>query len=577
MLTKRIRRAAALLTAALLAVSLAGCDVTEKDEAPSDALALPFAGVQDQTDAQKGRAYSMTVPKDDHYTFTCEAASALTLYKGGKKAAEGTASVEADLAAGDTVTVSVATGEAEAPFELEIAARDNPVTLPYENAFSQSADGFDLTGNPDEDPLEPARVDYQKREGGTYVFSNNPELLAPDDLGQALLRNEGLTGEVYFTFEHANYANKPLTLGYQLKNTGDSDVYVTVTNIGYQTGGEWFGQQCWSDVYNTRFELPKDYFVNGSPNGKYTSQDLAFIDYTPRVFRPTTYRLPAGESFYVLGGTSADAYRRLNVAATADKTLATGKCANGTVKFAVTGGAVTGTFYCYTDPAQVAAEPAEQGYVTKRGGKDYSAQYKGTDPHQGLVENNMVWTVNDLSPAGNLPVTYTNAYDTKAAAVKTPYAAYSNKDYTVEKASTWMTHLNPQVEHKAVGMDLMDFACRTPDGKEVVIDNNHADGGGNPANTANWMVEYHDNFTFVNQGDSARTFKLYLKDNGALATLVRDADGTVLESLMTMGKGKSDPLIYTLEVAPHSVGQVTLDYLMLACSYGNVTHWVTMA
>ena len=46
---------------------------------------------------------------------------------------------------------------------------------------------------------------------------------------------------------------------------------------------------------------------------------------------------------------------------------------------------------------------------------------------------------------------------------------------------------------------------------------------------------------------------------------------------MTMGKGKSDPLIYTLEVAPHSVGQVTLDYLMLACSYGNVTHWVTMA
>ncbi len=71
MLTKRIRRAAALLTAALLAVSLAGCDVTEKDEAPSDALALPFAGVQDQTDAQKGRAYSMTVPKDDHYTFTC--------------------------------------------------------------------------------------------------------------------------------------------------------------------------------------------------------------------------------------------------------------------------------------------------------------------------------------------------------------------------------------------------------------------------------------------------------------------------------------------------------------------------
>ena len=42
------------------------------------------------------------------------------------------------------------------------------------------------------------------------------------------------------------------------------------------------------------------------------------------------------------------------------------------------------------------------------------------------------------------------------------------------------------------------------DKKEVIIDNYHADGCGEPANTANWMIEYQEHFTFINQGDTDR-------------------------------------------------------------------------
>ena len=95
------------------------------------------------------------------------------------------------------------------------------------------------------DPLVPAEVNYVKREGGTYIYSNNPEQIARSHVGKAFMRNTGLAGEVYVTFEHANYANENIYLGYQLKNDSDHDVYVTVTNVGYQWTGTWFGQLAW--------------------------------------------------------------------------------------------------------------------------------------------------------------------------------------------------------------------------------------------------------------------------------------------------------------------------------------------
>ncbi len=487
------------------------------------------------------------------------------------------------------------------------------VPLPYDNRFTFDVSTVDLAGDAAVDPMKPAEIRYKKREGGQYIYSNNPEMMRNGDVNKALLRTEGLTGDVEFTYEHSNHSDGPVYLGYQLKNEGDSEVEVLVTNAGIQVDGEWLGQRSWSDFYNLHFTMPKNYFIDGKEYFGYVGQD--FLEYTPRVFQPTTYRIPAGQYIYVLGGTSADAYANTNVANTADRPILKGKCSNGAIKFRVLGGSVTATFYCYNDAACVRSEPQEQGYIVWRDEIYYGAQYKGVDPCLGLIEADISWTVGDKTPAGYLPVRYTNYYDEKIARYpKTPYMTYHSTPH-IQQRDRWMTALNPQNAHDATGTDMMVFRCVREDGTPVIIDNEHADGNGERANTGNWMVQYNNNFTLINTGDNARTFRLYSDGalSGALFVLIRNEAGDVLDTRCTirpicypadklpedadrtlyeeyegmcypiMPDGRSyrlhkpeEALMATVTVQPHSYERVTVDYNILGNSCGGVLNWVTL-
>jgi len=561
-----------VLALMLCVLPLSGCGSAKPTENEE-----PFrlSGVEDVTDESGKRAYLMEAPYTDTYTFRSEDTSSMAIYKGMKKLASDSEELEVELKEGETYVLAVETAEGDAPFAIHAEAAEHRITLPY--GVDTPMDTTELsTESEGGDPLTPAEVNYVKREGGTYIYSNNPEQFGIEHVGQAFMRNDGLTGEVYVTFEHANYALEPVYLGYQLKNNTDHDVYVTVTNVGYQWTGTWFGQLAWYDFYNTHFELPAGYYdKNGNVTKKYQSfPDYAYQDYEPRVFQPTTYRLPAGEYFWVIGGTSEDAYNNINVDNSANQLVNRVRCANGNVKFTVTGGEVTGSMYCYTDASQVAAEPKALGYVAD----GYALQYSGIAHHHGVIDNHMAWTFNDETEDGLLPVSYTNYYDDSQPSQRKPYAAYNNIENKVERATSWMTHLNPQNDRKAVGTDLVEFIWHDENGKEVIIDNNHADGAGLPANTANWMIEYQDHFTLVNQGDTDRTVKVSFRDHGTLAMLVRDSQtGEVLKARYTMGLCEDTvSYAYTITVPAHSVKQVTFDYLLVACSYGSVKHWLNL-
>ncbi|MBO4452792.1 MAG: hypothetical protein J5793_02540, partial [Clostridia bacterium] len=530
-----------------------------------------LSGIIDVTDENGERSYTVYAPYDDVYSLFCDEGT-VSLYKDGALIACGNG-IEAELKENDIVTLKIETAEANARFELKAQADNNLVTLPYDTGKAADVTEIPLESG-EGDPLVPAKIDYVKREGGTYVYCNNPEMVPDQNVGEAFMRDEGLTGEIYMTFEHANYSKAPFYLGYQLKNEGDSDVYVTVLNIGYQTEGTWFGQRAWYDFYNVSFKLPDDYLTsNGTITAKYANLDYAYRNYVPRVFRPVTYRLPPYEYFYVIGGTSADAYMNISVDNSADRPLGTIRCANGNVRFSVAGGSVTGTMYCYTDPSQVVANPEAKGYRTGA----YAGQYLGTADHAGVIDNYMTWTFNDSTRAGTLPVTYTNYYAEKVPRAVSPYSAYNSTPHTVKKARSWMTHLNPQNSHDAVGTDMVAFNCVDDHGRRVTVDNDHADGAGDPANTANWMIEYQDHFLLVNQGDKERTVTFSMKDNGSLAMLVRDKDGNILEARLTAGQAESSVSYeYRVTVAPHSVTEITLDYVLVACSFGSVTHRVTL-
>lgn len=485
-----------------------------------------------------------------------------------------------------------------------------PYNQPFDNIFSSEQ----TTGTIDSKRAfhNIAEIEYTKRDGGAFIYCNNPEMLAAEDVGQALIRNYDMSGDYTFTFEHSNHTKKPFYLGYQILNTSDTDAVVTVYNIGYQVLGEWLGQKSWSDYFNYKFTLPDDYFLgNGSVNPIYVGCD--YINYNPRVFEPITVTIPAGKYIYILGGTTADAYNNTNIGSTADLTVENGKCSNGAVKFKVEGGKVQGSFYCYTDAAQVKANPKEQGYIVSRENVDYAAQYKGTDYKQGLIESNITFIVNDLTNNGKLPVKYVSEYDPKYASKTTPYQSYDMiaKDVI---GNRWLTSLNPNTTANAIGTDMMVFNCIDAEGNPIIIDNEHTDGKGDAANTGNWMVQYTDNFSLVNMGEKARTFKIYKRGAtaGALFTMVRNEKGEILDARMKAnpycfknletvfngvdknllikknniywfkvadGRPYCDvlderALVYEITVEPMSMERISLDYLILGNSNGGISHWV---
>ena len=479
--------------------------------------------------------------------------------------------------------------------------------LPYPREFASEYVEFEY--DPTLELRHLAEINLRKREGGTYIYSNNPEMLAKDDIGKAVLRTKHLKGEIFFTYEHSNHTGEPAYFGYQLFNKGDSDAVIKVRNIGFQIDGEWLGQRSWSDFYNTRLELPSDYFIDGKENELYKGGD--YVDYTPRVYEPQEYVLPAGKYFYVIGGTTEDAYNNINVDNTANRPILPGRCSNAVVLFDVSGGDVQGTFYVYNNVSQVKDAPDDQGYIVTRNGTDYSAQYKGVDHHKGVIDTDVFFAVNEKTVKGKLPVLYQNKRDPYFHTKTEPYQKYDLVEYNIADTK-WLSALNPNNNTRAIGTDMMTFECVTESGETVVIDNERADGKGNVANTGNWMVQYSDDMTLVNVGNTPRTFKIYKKGAtaGALMSMIRDENGAVLDARLTVhpysytkipdnvnpelltfvnsaywyvvdGKPYFEltdekALVWTQTVEPMSSRTITVDYLVLGNSCGGVNHWVEL-
>ncbi len=547
--------------------------VTEVED-PGEAFRL--SSISDKTGTSRTAKYTVTAPYDDTYTLKCSAASSIKLSRHGQDVASGTTSLNASLVKGAAYTLTVTTSTANKAFDLTAQATDHYVTLPYDVAEPADTSGYNLYSNAGM-VVQPTELNYQKRDGGTYIYSNNPEKILNKNVGKAFIRNTGLTGDVFFTFEHSNFAESAFYLGYQVKNEGSSDVFITVTNIGYQSSGDWYGREAWCDYYNIGFKLP-------------SYQDDAFLfnkSYSPRVFQPQTYRLPAGKAMWVIGGTTSDAYNNINVGNTANKSVAYKACANGSVKFTVTGGSVTGAFYCYRYTSQVAAEPAALGYLTSDyytasfGWENYAVQYIGKGDHHGVIDNYAAWSFNDTIGSGTMPVTFTNYYDENCSSKTSAYAQYDCTPH-YQKTHSWATHINPHEANNAVGEDMVEFACTDDNGRNVVVGPYSADATGKPANIGNWMIEYQDHFTLVNQGNKTRTLHLNLRDHGSLVILVRDSQtGEVLETAQSIGKSPTfasaaTTYSYTVTVPAHSVKQVTLEYVLIAQSYGNVYHSVSI-
>lgn len=542
---------------------------------------------------EKEVSYKMYAPYDDTYIFLSYDINEIYIYNSKKELlASGDTTVKINLKRNDEVYVQVKLYETNV-LNLEVHLLNNNVELPY----SVNAD-VDINSKRNEakesvnyNPLKASDTFYSKRidDKGLYVNCNNPEKITTSYLNKCLTAQEVTNKDVFFTFEHNN-ASTNYYYGYRVTNVSDEDIYVTVKNLGYQTSGKgaWLGEDEWVKFYNVDFRVQGLANLTNSQLKNYNSYVNFANNYESLNRKPITYRVPKGKYIYVMGGTTLDSYRNINVFDSADIVVNSNisGCSNGAVLFEVKGGKAIGQFFAYTTSKKIndtdyAKNFTEAGYV---GGETYGYQYVGYDNCHGVVDASLTWEFNDQTSSQELGVNFTND----------AYNQGSNKGNKYEKISTlvskknkdskkWVTHINPNSVANAYGTDMTKYITIDSETKEpITIDYNHFDGNGNQANIGNWMVDYIDTITLVNKGDSEREFTYSLKHNGVILAFIRDENGFVDSNYapkycVSLGKSSygdeiRDYFTYSVKVKPHSAIQFSVNYNLLANSSGYISH-----
>ena len=582
------------LAAVLAALTLCACGKTDGDFRPENFGNLPeirLSSFYCSADEEGGGKAKMRVPFDDtfRFEFVETQVKRVSLYgEDGSLLVSHTEPFEIALKKDALIYADYEAQKGRV--EVKVSAKDNKSQLPFDPVNVPSAESFSVTGGAD-DPLRPAQITYQKRANTLYAYSNAPEALTENCLNTAMTRHDVSDREVFFTFEHQTGKLKGgAYYGYQVRNTGSDDVYVTVKNVGIQFSGSgsYYGELEWTQFYNTEFQLPD---MSDWTEGQHSSFDAwyGFLGkYRSANYQPATYKIPAGKYMYVLAGTKADSYNGYTVTGADTKT--TGNCQNGAVLFDVAGQA-EGAFFVYDD-----AEKIKNDFTSHYGVRaDSKRENIGTD-EGAVVDGQATWIFNDATPAQSLPVTFTNYY--KEYEVETgadgkplpvtgePFSAIDSEPH-VQNTTKYFTHANVQGNHFAVGTDMTDFHSIYEGEREVIVGNHYFDASGRFANIGNWMKDYIDTYTFVNQGDREReiTVELVPVNGGALTTMVRGADGKRIEGTegysmkyraSEYGDEIFEPFRYTVKVKPHSVLQFHVEYNLMANSYGSVSHEVIL-
>lgn len=559
---------------------------------------VPFrlSSILDIASSNGTTTYKMIAPYNDSYNLKCKDATSVIVYNeyGHVISKEGNV-IDVTLTKNQLVYVSIV-GLQDVEFRLTVSTKNHLVELPYEINSSINLDSLKTNSESKVDPLKPSKISYTKRDDGKglYINSNNPEKITEKEFNTVLTRQEVTDKEVFFTFEHNNANSRAYYYGYRVTNTDDHDIYITVKNLGYQINGagSWLGEDEWIKFYNTKFE---------SDTSNYTPSQLANYQayvsfsnqYKSNNRKPITYRIPSGKYIYVMGGTVADAYNNISVFDSANKKVQ-GGCGNGAVLFEVTGGTAEGAFMVYTNPnasalneSEYITDKKEYGYIVTRDGTNVGSQYIGYDNCHGVVDADLSWTFNDNTPDQTLPVSFTNPYFTTQKG-GTPYSKIDNfipqENIGVKE---WLTHINPNNNSETVGTDMTDYITVDHLTKQAItLGARFIDGRGKNANIGNWMVDYIDTITLVNQGDQVRTFTYQLTHSGVILAFVRDENGYIDESFTPKycvkingsdyGDAIDDRFIYSVEVQPHSIKRFSVNYNLLANSYGCIRHKATL-
>ena len=435
-------------------------------------------------------------------------------------------------------------------------------------------------------PEANSNIKYKKRKGGSYLYSNVPEAMPSSVVNTILMENKDLSGSCFLTFEHNNKTSNPnIYMGYRIINTEDHDIYVTITNVGYQIDGSWLGDKCWSDYYGTSFKMPLNRFKKGKvsyDNQTFTADEWfkAYLNfdtkYEAKPIKPTTYKIPAGKYIYIIGGTTEDSYRHINVNNTADKKIRCGECINGNIKFEILNGKAIGQLCVYDDYHKLNEPNVIIQDFHKYSADDDLGGRIGISHHEGLLEANPTFIINDDTQDGRFPVSYDSYYADKLKEKYKPFEKIRGSYLHHIESDKWFTHLSSQMHHEYIGTDMVENET-SYQGKKIILSVNKATPAGKIWDFGNWMIEYHDNFTFINEGNKKSILNIYIHNGGSLFYFVKTKNGKLLKAGATLDTCTGTNVsCYKINLKPHSKKVISFQYMLLANNNGSIEHYITL-
>ena len=535
--------------------------------------AFYVSNILDNTNENKVATYKLVTDFADDYHFSCKESSSITLYDENEKIINSCNNeMTLSLKKKSVYYVKVETAHKNENFFLRCYPIHKQIAVPYKQNITNNGKGISFEYS--EEEYKPAKIEYSKRSGGTYIYSNVPESMPLEVLDTIIMQNKDLSGDCFLTYEHQNKTGKEYVyMGYRIVNNNDHDIYVTVKNVGYQVDGSWLGEKSWMDYYGVRFDSSRARNFDEKAFEWFDAYLHFDMDYKPSPISPTTYKIPPKQYIYVIGGTTHDAYRNVNVNDSANKGIKPNCCANANVFFTISNGQATGELCVYLDTDKLNSKDVIIQNMRRYGEHDDFGGRLGVSAHHGVIDSNPIFIFNDTTPSGFLKVTYNPIYSDTIDI---------NKDYKPLEEITdsyphefvgdyWATNLSSQYHHDYVGTDMVENDVLFED-KMITLSVNKATPAGKIWDFGNWMIEYQDNLVFVNQGNKDRKVRLYLSNGGSLFYIIKDKKGKILKSGATLETCEGLKHIYEVEVKAHSKVLITNVHVLPANNNGSMVH-----
>lgn len=538
--------------------------------------AFEIANLYAKTNDSKTISFKFIIDKTDTYLINCSKnVTSLKIYDENKKLLIASNSLfRYDFKENQIIFLKITTKKTNEEFEISFYPINKNVITPYKINIENNGNNIPLYGNNTIDPLKEANIKMVKRKNGTYIYCNVPESITQNALNSITMQNKDLKGDCFMTFEHSNHTDRDIYLGYRLKNNHRHDVYVSVSNVGYQITGSWLGEKSWIDYYGIKYEMDKTGFDEKAT--KWFNDYLNFDNYhEPQAIKRTIYRIPPHQYIYVIGGTSIDSYNHINVNNTANSILRKRHCANGNVHFTVLNDSLTGEFCIYDDYHKINERNVVIQNLRKYSENDDFGGRLGISKHKGVIDCNPIWIFNDATLPQKLPVKYYPLYADKLKDKYEPFEKVTDNYRHEVISDRWLTHLSSQLNHNYVGDDILEThtICN---GKKITLSPNRATPAGAIWDFGNWMIEYQENLVLVNQGDKERTIKLTLINAGSILYMIKDENEALLKAGATFITCTGIKPIYEAKIKPHSKLILSMQFVLPANNNGSVEHYVEL-